>query len=214
MKEVVENSEAKGYSTKFMDYSTPIGIVLGIAFLIFGFTHEGGVVGSLVGVAAFLIVFGGTAGAVIASFPLKNLKNMTKWLKIAFASKEIDLNEYSEKLVHFAEKARREGLLSLQQDLETIDDPFTYQGMQLIIDGTDPETTQEILSSSIEVISRRHKVGISVFEAAGGFAPTLGIIGTVMGLIQVLGNLSDAAHYQSLSPLLLQQLYTGWHRLT
>jgi len=174
-----------------MDLSTIIGIVLGFGGLIAGYMLEGGSVGSLGGKSAFIIVFGGTAGAVLTSFPLSDLKNFPKWLKIAFTSQSFGTLEAYETLVRFAEKARREGLLSLEQELESVTDRFTRQGMQLVIDGTDPEITREILESNISVLEKRHKVGVAVFEAAGGFAPTMGIIGTVMGLVMVLGNLSN-----------------------
>lgn len=174
-----------------MDLATVIGIVAGIGSLLLGYVLEKGTVGSLVQGPAALIVFGGTAGAVLASFALNDLKSFPKWLKIAFTNQSFGAAEAYQTLIRFAEKARREGLLSLEQELETVSDRFTRQGMQLVIDGTDPEITREILESNISVLEKRHKVGIHVFEAAGGFAPTMGIIGTVMGLVHVLGNLSD-----------------------
>lgn len=174
-----------------MDLSTTLGIILGIGALLSGFLLEKGSLGSLLQLSAFLIVFGGTGGAVAASFPIANLKKIPQLLKIAFTSQSFGVEEAFETLVRFAEKARREGLLSLEQELETVTDKFTKQGMQLVIDGTDPDVTREIMESNISVLEKRHKVGIAIFEAAGGYAPTMGIIGTVMGLIHVLGNLSD-----------------------
>ena len=180
-----------GRGNNNMDLSTIIGITLGFGALIAGYMIEGGSVGSLGGFSAAIIVFGGTSGAVLTSFPLSDLKNFPKWLKIAFTSQSFGSLEAYETLVRFAEKARREGLLSLEQELETVTDRFTRQGMQLVIDGTDPEITREILESNIAVLEKRHKVGVAVFESAGGFGPTMGIIGTVMGLVMVLGNLSN-----------------------
>ena len=174
-----------------MDISTIVGILLGVGALIIGFVLEGGHVGSLFLGPPAIIVFGGTMGAVLASFPLKEIKKLPTWFKIAFTDQSFGAEEAYETLVRFAEKARREGLLSLEQELETVTDRFTRQGMQLVIDGTDPDVTREILESNITVMEKRHKVGIAVFEAAGGYSPTLGIIGTVMGLVHVLGNLSD-----------------------
>ncbi|KJR45115.1 Flagellar motor rotation protein MotA [Desulfosporosinus sp. I2] len=174
-----------------MDLSTIIGIIVGFGFLLVGYVLEGGSVSSLGGFSAALIVFGGTSGAVLVSFPLSDLKNLPKWFKLAFTSQTFGTAEAYETLVRFAEKARREGLLSLEQELETVTDRFTNQGMQLVIDGTDPEITREILESNIAVLEKRHKIGIAVFEAAGGYSPTMGIVGTVMGLVMVLGNLSD-----------------------
>lgn len=174
-----------------MDLSTLIGVIAGIGALVLGFVLEGGAVGSLVQGTAALIVFGGTIGAILTSFSLSDLKRLPQWFKIAFTSQSFGTTEAYDTLIRFAEKARREGLLSLEQELESVTDRFTRQGMQLVIDGTDPEITREILESNIAVLEKRHKVGISVFEAAGGYGPTMGIIGTVMGLVHVLGNLSD-----------------------
>ena len=176
-----------------MDLSTMIGIILGIGSLLIGFVLEKGNIGSLAQLSAAIIVFGGTFGAVAASFPLEHLKNLPQLFKIAFTNQSFGVAEAYQTLVRFAEKARREGLLSLEQELESVTDKFTRQGMQLVIDGTDPDITREILESNIAVMEKRHKIGIGIFEAAGGYAPTMGIIGTVMGLVHVLGNLADPA---------------------
>ena len=191
-----------------MDLSTIIGIIAGFGSLLIGFILEGGSPASLGGLSAAIIVFGGTAGAVITSFPLSELRKFPQWIKTAFTIQTFGTAEAYETLVRFAEKARREGLLSLEQELETVTDRFTRSGMQLVIDGTDPEITREILESNIAVLEKRHKVGIAVFEAAGGFGPTLGIIGTVMGLVMVLGNLSDAeALSHSIAAAFIATLY-------
>ncbi|TGE39962.1 flagellar motor protein [Desulfosporosinus fructosivorans] len=191
-----------------MDLSTVLGILAGFSAMIIGYILEGGTVGSLGGESAAIIVFGGTAGAVLTSFPLSDLKNLPTWFKIAFTAQSFGTVEAYSTLVRFAEKARREGLLSLEQELETVTDRYTRQGMQLVIDGTDPEITREILESNIAVLEKRHKVGIAVFEAAGGYAPTMGIIGTVMGLVMVLGNLSDPeALSHSIAAAFLATLY-------
>ena len=191
-----------------MDLSTILGILLGFGALIAGFMMEGGSVGALGQLSAAIVVFGGTAGAIMTSFPLSELKKFPQWIKTAFTAQSFGTAEAYETLVRFAEKARREGLLSLEQDLETVTDRFTRSGMQLVIDGTDPEITREILESNIAVLEKRHKVGISVFEAAGGFGPTMGIIGTVMGLVMVLGNLSDAAALsESIAAAFIATLY-------
>lgn len=174
-----------------MDITTIIGLVLGFFGVIFGFILEGGHVSSLFALAPAFIVILGTLGATIVGIPLAELKKLPQWIKIAFSDQSFGVEKAYDTLVHFAEKARQEGLLSLEQELETIEDKFTKQGMQLVIDGTDPEITRNILESNIVVLENRHKVGITFFEAAGGYSPTLGIIGTVMGLVHVLGNLSD-----------------------
>ncbi|RNC29584.1 MAG: Chemotaxis protein PomA [Candidatus Dichloromethanomonas elyunquensis] len=174
-----------------MDITTILGIVLGFAGIIAGFLLEGGHLGSLAALSPVLIVILGTMGATVVGIPLNELKKLPQWFKIAFANQSFGVEKAYYTLVRFAEKARQEGLLSLEQELETIEDKFTRQGMQLVIDGTDPEITRNILESNIAVLENRHKIGIGFFEAAGGYSPTLGIIGTVMGLVHVLGNMTD-----------------------
>ncbi|MGI6684025.1 MAG: flagellar motor protein [Bacillota bacterium] len=174
-----------------MDITTLLGLLLGFFGLIFGFIVEGGHIGSLASLPAFIIVVGGTAGATIVGTPLSALKKMPQWLKIAFKNQSLGAEQVYNTLIHFSEKARREGLLSLEQELAAIENKSIHQGMQLVIDGTDPEMIKDIMESSINAMENRHKIGIATFEAAGGFSPTMGIIGTVMGLIHVLGNLTD-----------------------
>jgi chemotaxis protein MotA len=174
-----------------MDITTIIGLILGFAGILSGFILEGGHLGALFGISPVLIVIVGTLGATIVGVPLEEVKKFPQWIKIAFSNKSFGAEKAYFTLVHFSEKARQEGLLSLEQELETVEDKFTRQGMQLVIDGTDPEITKNILESNITVLENRHRVGIGFFEAAGGYSPTLGIIGTVMGLVHVLGNLTD-----------------------
>ncbi|MDR2737137.1 MAG: flagellar motor protein [Gracilibacteraceae bacterium] len=175
-----------------MDLSTIIGLILGLLGLIGGFFLEGGHFSALWGLSAFCIVLGGTLGATIIGTPFDQLKNIPKWLGIAFTNRALNGEAMYSTLIRFSEKARQEGLLSLESELDKIDDEFLRQGMQLVIDGTDPDITRSILEAGLTTQESRHKIGISFFEAAGGYAPTMGIIGTVMGLIHVLGNLSDA----------------------
>ena len=175
-----------------MDISTVIGLIIGFVGVIGGFLVEGGHLSGLAGVSAFLIVFFGTMGATVVGMPFEEIRKLPKWIRIAFTNRNLSPEKAYYTLVHFAEKARQEGLLSLESELDSIEDAFTRDGMQLVIDGTDPDITRNILESNISVLENRHKMGISFFEAAGGYSPTMGIIGTVMGLIHVLGNLTDA----------------------
>jgi chemotaxis protein MotA len=159
--------------------------------LVGGFLLEGGHFTSLLEPTAAMIVFGGTAGATIASFSMEDIKQVPQLFKITFTEKRYEVQELIAILSSFAEKARREGLLSLERETATIDDDFLKQGIQLVVDGTDPALVRDILETQIEFTDQRHKIGSEIFEAAGGYSPTMGIIGTVMGLVHVLSNLAD-----------------------
>ncbi|WP_418790994.1 flagellar motor protein [Phosphitispora sp. TUW77] len=174
-----------------MDLASILGLVLGFGMLIGGFMLEGGHFTSLLEPTAAMIVFGGTAGATIASFSMEDIKQVPQLFKITFTEKKYEVQELIAILSSFAEKARREGLLSLERETATIDDEFLKQGIQLVVDGTDPALVRDILETQIEFTDQRHKIGADIFEAAGGYSPTMGIIGTVMGLVHVLGNLTD-----------------------
>ncbi len=174
-----------------MDLSSVIGILFGFAMLIGGFMLEGGHFTSLLQPTAAMIVFGGTAGATMASFGMDDIKQVGKLFQIMFTEKKYNVNELITTLCGFAEKARREGLLSLERETASIDDEFVRQGIQLVVDGTDPALVRDILETQIDFTDQRHKIGADIFEAAGGYSPTMGIIGTVMGLVHVLSNLSD-----------------------
>ena len=174
-----------------MDITTIIGVILGFGMLIAGFLLEGGHFGSLLEFTAAMIVLGGTAGAVMVSFSLEDIKQIPKLIKIASTEKKYQVNELITTLCGFAEKARREGLLCLERETASIDDDFVRQGIQLVVDGTDPALVRDILETQIDFTDQRHRTGADMFEAAGGFSPTMGIIGTVMGPVHVLGNLSD-----------------------
>jgi len=174
-----------------VDLTSIIGILLGFGMLIGGFMLEGGHFTSLLEPTAAMIVFGGTAGATIASFGMDDIKQVGKLFKIMFTEKKYNVSELISSLCGFAEKARREGLLSLERETASIDDEFVRQGIQLVVDGTDPALVRDILETQIDFTDQRHKIGADIFEAAGGYSPTMGIIGTVMGLVHVLSNLSD-----------------------
>ncbi len=176
-----------------MDFATIIGMLLAWGALVGALLMEGGELKSLINLPAGLLVFGGTLGAATISFKMSQITGLPGVLKQAFTAKTHDVAEVIEIMVGFAERARREGLLVLEEDARKINDEFLQRGMRLAIDGTDPELVREILTTEIHFLQARHKVGESIFTTLGGFAPTLGIIGTVMGLIHMLANLSDPA---------------------
>ncbi|WP_347491435.1 flagellar motor protein [Desulfoscipio sp. XC116] len=174
-----------------MDLATIVGFILGMASLLVGFLLEGGHIGALIQPSAALIVFGGTMGATIFSFAPKDLKALPTLLKLAMFNKPQDPAGTIQEIVGMAEEARREGLLFLENRLPQVNDPYLKRGLQLVIDGTDPELVKNILEVEIYTIEERHNIGSKIFEVAGGYAPTMGIIGTVMGLVHVLGSMSD-----------------------
>lgn len=180
-----------------MDLTTILGLVIGIGALLLSVILEGGHIASLFSVPAFVMIAGGTIGATAIGFTVEELKTVPTLMRIAFKDEKHDVSSLIATLVSFAEKARREGLLALEEDLNGIEDKFLKKGMQLVIDGTDAELVRSIMETELAFIQERHHKGASIFDAAGGYAPTMGIIGTVMGLVHVLGNLSDT---ESLGP--------------
>ena len=174
-----------------MDIATVLGIVLSFAGFLGGFVMEGGHLTSLIQVSAMLIVFGGTFGATMASFPLDKSISLPQLIIRSIIHPKEDAKEIIRQFVAFADKARREGLLVLEEDIQNVRDEFLRRGIQLVIDGTDAELVKEVLKAEVEYMRHRHEVGIQYLEGLGAYAPTFGIIGTVMGLVHVLSNLSD-----------------------
>lgn len=174
-----------------MDLATLIGLVLAWGAFFGSIMMEGGNLASLMNPSAALLVFGGTLGASMIGFPLSTITGLTGVVKNAFLGHKEDPAQAIKTLVGFAEKARREGLLALEEEAHGVNDPFLRKGIQLAIDGTDPELVREILETDIHHLGTRHHQGANFFATMGGFAPTLGVIGTVSGLVHMLANLSD-----------------------
>jgi chemotaxis protein MotA len=177
-----------------IELTTIIGLVLGFGSLLTANAIEGGgpqATLALMSFSAALIVFGGTAGAVMISFPMEEVKAMPAVIRQTFFKNSLEAGELVSKLVKFAEKARREGLLALETEVAAAGDPFLQKGIQLVADGLDQETIKDMLETELDFVASRHAGAAAMLDAAGGFAPTMGIIGTVMGLVNVLGNLSD-----------------------
>ncbi|KAA8997916.1 flagellar motor protein [Paenibacillus spiritus] len=177
-----------------MDITSVIGLIIGFAALLGGFLWEGGRLAGLLQLNAALIVFGGTLAAVLVSFPAAKLRTVGAALKMAFGRSSLDLEEQAEEIVALAAITRRSGVLALEQRADQHPDSFTREGLQLVVDGTEPEQVREILELEMDAEELKHDGYARLFEAAGGYAPTMGIIGTVMGLIQVLGGLTDPSN--------------------
>jgi|UniRef100_A0A7C2B7G6 chemotaxis protein MotA len=178
-----------------MDLATVLGIVLGFSALILAFVLEGGHLSSLIGITAYMIIFGGTFGATMTSYSLKDMLGLPKLIMKAIKTPPDRRAVLVEEIVKLAEIARRDGLLALEN--QPIEDPFLKKGVMLVVDGTDAELTEQILHADVEAMEQRHARGYSIFQTMGGFAPTMGIIGTVMGLVHVLSSLKDP---ESLGP--------------
>src|SRR3954454_2220482 len=172
---------------------TAIGMGAAVLGLLVGSMMEGTSPTAFMNIPAILIVFVGTFGATLAGSTIERMKLIPTLYKRAISPDKPDLSSQLETLVGFAERARREGLLALDDEVGELDDAFTKKGLQLVVDGTDPELVREILENEIDGMAARHHNGVLPFEKAGGLAPTLGIIGTVMGLVHVLQNLSQPA---------------------
>lgn len=175
-----------------MDITIIVSLIFAFASLLAAFVLEGGHMGALLQPTAALIVFGGTFGAIGVSYPAAILAKIPKVIGIVFKKHKYDREEIIDTFYKIANLARTSGLLSLENELQNNEyDPFIKQGLQLVMDGTDPEVIKKILENKLDNMEHRHSKGISIFEAAGGFAPTMGVLGTVMGLVHVLGNLSN-----------------------
>ncbi|WP_027623118.1 flagellar motor protein [Clostridium lundense] len=175
-----------------MDIVTVGFLVFGFLIMIISFILEGGHITALLAPTAAMIVFGGTVATVGVSFPASTLKKLPKIFGVLFKKHDGNLVKLIIYFKEVAYKTRKDGLLSLENDLSDNNmDPFIKKALQLIVDGTDPQVVKGVLELDVEAASERHKEAASMFEAAGGFSPTMGIIGTVMGLVHVLGSLED-----------------------
>lgn len=174
-----------------MDLTSLIGLVVGLVGLLVAFILEGGGLGALIVPTAAMIVFGGTFGATIISYTPEELKKMGYFFKRVFTENKVDYVSILDSLVDTADMARREGLLSLESKLGDIDNKFFARGLQLVIDGTDPDLTRNMLEMEIEAYEKGEKIGVEIFMTMGGFGPTFGIVGTVMGMVTILGNLTN-----------------------
>jgi chemotaxis protein MotA len=148
---------------------------------------------AIINPSAMLIVLCGTLGATIAGADFNAIKAIPKLYMLAFNAPVHDLNAKVSELVGYAESARRDGLLALDEVTQSIDDQFTKKGLQLVVDGTDPDLVADILEAEVSAMKKRHAAMAQPFDKAGGYAPTMGIIGTVFGLIHVLAHLDAPA---------------------
>ena len=174
-----------------MDKASIGGVLLAVVGILAGLLLEGGHVGQILQPTAALIVFGGTIGAVLLQFPLDTVTAAARRLGLIFKARHKKKDDAVEMLVRFAHKARREGVVALDSDLQTIRDPFLKQALMLAVDGTEPGELRKIMRVNMDSAAEAEERFPAVFESAGGFSPTIGILGAVLGLIQVMQHLDN-----------------------
>ncbi|MBI5509008.1 MAG: flagellar motor protein [Deltaproteobacteria bacterium] len=174
-----------------MDAASVVGVALALSAIFGGFLMEGGKILWITQPTAAIIVFGGTIGAVFLTFPVPALKRAGKGLASVVFEPKLDLAELVKSLVGFAQKARRDGVVSLEGDAVLITDPFLKKALNLAVDGSDSRVVREAMEGEMQFLEGEGEAGSKVFEAAGGYAPTIGILGAVLGLIQVMQNLTE-----------------------
>lgn len=173
-----------------MDLATIIGLVLGYGLVLYAIASKPGA-GFFVDVGSAMIVVGGTLGALLMSFPMENVKTLHATFMKFLIDKETGLAETIQTLVAIAEKARREGILAIEQGLEQVDDEFMKDGLRLAVDGTEPDVIKTIMEIELGSLEERHQAGAYVWMQIATYAPAFGMIGTLIGLIQMLQALDD-----------------------
>ncbi len=190
-----------------MDIATLVGIVLSFA-LVLSAILMGGSLSIFINVPSIMIVVGGTIGATMINYPLPDMLKVVKVVKNAFFMKKLTANELIASFVNLAGIARREGILALESKINEMDDEFMKKGMQLSVDGLEPGAIKEILETEIDAIQERHKLGAEIFTTLGTFAPALGMIGTLIGLVQMLQTMSDPS---TIGPAMAVALLTTFY---
>jgi chemotaxis protein MotA len=173
-----------------MDIATLVGIVSAFALVIISIMMGGGL-GLFVNIPSLMIVVGGTLGATMVNYPLADVLGVFKVVKNVFFTKVWSTQEVVDRFVEFANKSRREGILALESEVANLEDEFMVKGLQLTIDGMEPESIREILETEIEYLEERHKSGAEILTTMATFFPAMGMIGTLIGLVQMLATMDD-----------------------
>ncbi|MGM0752669.1 MAG: flagellar motor protein MotP [Bacillota bacterium] len=178
---------------KKLDVLTPIGVVVGFLFVAFAIITNAGVTGfsSFLDLPSMFVVIGGLIAAMLVSFSIKELKQLGKVMKESFRDEEYDLHSLIRTFVTLSEKARREGLLALEAEVEEVEDPFIRKGVLLAVDGIEQDVIVDIMNAEIIALEERHRKNKSLLDKAGEYAPAWGMIGTLIGLVLMLKNLND-----------------------
>lgn len=190
-----------------MDIATVIGLV-GAFGLIFGAIMMGGSIGMFINIPSLLIVVAGTGMALMIFFPMKDLLNTISVIKKTLFAEDREPSEFVKKLVELCQLARQNGILALDEVSQEIKDPFLKKGLQMAVDGMDPEMLSSQMELEIEKLEERHKVGANIMTAGATIAPAMGLIGTLIGLVQMLQNMSDPS---SIGPAMAVALLTTFY---
>jgi len=173
-----------------LDIATIVGLVIAFGLTVWSILL-GGSLSGFIDMPSVAVVVGGTLGALLISFPLSTILGIAGFFKKTFLFALDDPQDVIGKMVKYAERARREGMLALEEDSENETDPFLRKGLRLAVDGTDPQLLENILETDVEQLEARHSNGAKVLSTGGTFAPAFGMIGTLIGLVNMLSNLSD-----------------------
>jgi len=174
-----------------MDISTIAGLGLGVAMILMSMILGGSGLGVYINVPSVLMVIGGSFGALMISNPLTRVLHIMQYVNIVMQEKKYPLEQTISSLISFSERARREGLLVLEDEIEDVQDDFLKNGIQLVVDGTDPEIIRAVMFNDVAQLEQRHEVGAKLFADWAALAPAFGMIGTLAGLIAMLANLDD-----------------------
>lgn len=169
---------------------------------------QGGPLSIFINIPSLLIVFGGTAGNALVHYPFADVFDALNVAKKTFTHKEPSTNELIEELMGFANKARKEGILALQAAMNNIEDPFLLKAVQMAVDGQEPETLRRMLMTEVEYIRIRHEKGADIFTSLAAYAPAMGMVGTLIGLVQMLQTMDDPA---SIGPAMAVALLTTFY---
>lgn len=191
-----------------MDIGLIGGILAGFGFVVFGIMQGGTPFSSFIDPGSILIVIGGGIAATFVQYPLQDMLGIGKVFNKALKNPEFNTGQIIDKVIELANVARREGLLALEEAVDEVNDEFLKKGVMLIVDGTDPEMVKSILETELSNMMDRHAKGKGIFDALGGLMPAFGMIGTLVGLVAMLQNLSDPA---SIGPSMAVALLTTFY---
>ena len=202
-----------------MDKTSWLGVILGFAVLVGGMILKGSDPIALYNPAALVIIFGGTIACILVAFPFHEVKKAPALFKVLFTeSKMIPIKELIPMFTQWATVARKEGLLALEEISEEVEDPFLQRGLKMVVDGQSQEHIRDLMEEEIAAMEERHELGAKIFTQAGTYAPTLGVLGALIGLVAALGHLDDVALLgKSISAAFIATLFgifTGyvlWH---